>query len=154
MLWRQVSAAQAVSCSGYVREPASSLRRPRCAAQADRWRGASAAERPHRSSEVLAVQTAAALCAGCTSATLTNPLDVVKTRLQVSAAPGQGPLPCIRQHRQRKCSRPLDHSHMGCGFVSQTSGPHSGSCTLRCQDGKRLPECRSLSGRGQGRGRP
>jgi len=33
------------------------------------------------------VQTGAALLAGCTSATLTNPLDVIKTRLQARAAP-------------------------------------------------------------------
>ena len=99
VLWRQVSAAQPVSCSGCARGLASGLRRAQCAAQADRWRGASASERPHRGSEVLAVQTASALSAGCTSATLTNPLDVVKTRLQVSAAHGQGPLPCNCQHR-------------------------------------------------------
>ena len=34
--------------------------------------------------EVMTVQTSSALLAGCTSAVLTNPLDVVKTRLQVA----------------------------------------------------------------------
>lgn len=36
------------------------------------------------SSEVAAIQTSSALLAGCTSAVLTNPLDVIKTRLQVA----------------------------------------------------------------------
>lgn len=40
----------------------------------------------HSSGEILAVQTASALAAGCTSAVLTTPFDVVKTRLQVSGS--------------------------------------------------------------------
>ena len=40
----------------------------------------------HSSGEILAVQTASALAAGCCSAVLTTPLDVVKTRLQVSGS--------------------------------------------------------------------
>ena len=44
----------------------------------------------HSSGEILAVQTASALAAGCTSAVLTTPLDVVKTRLQVSGSSGSG----------------------------------------------------------------
>ena len=39
---------------------------------------------PHTGAQIFGVQTAAALAAGCTSAILTTPLDVVKTRLQVA----------------------------------------------------------------------
>ncbi|BDA44644.1 Solute carrier family 25 member 44 [Coccomyxa sp. Obi] len=52
--------------------------------QVDRWRGASPERIPHGSGEVMAVQTVSALLAGLSSATLTNGLDVVKTRLQVA----------------------------------------------------------------------
>ena len=56
-------------------------------AQVQKWRDASpqtaAAER-HSSGQVLAVQTSSAVLAGCTSAALTNGLDVIKTRIQVA----------------------------------------------------------------------
>lgn len=45
------------------------------------------------SREVLTVQTSSALLAGCTSAVLTNPLDVIKTRLQVASRLQGGPAP-------------------------------------------------------------
>ena len=52
-------------------------------------------------SEVVAVQTSSALLAGCTSAILTNPLDVVKTRLQVAARQRSGQQPSFRAIAQQ-----------------------------------------------------
>ncbi|KAL3159869.1 hypothetical protein ABBQ38_010269 [Trebouxia sp. C0009 RCD-2024] len=51
--------------------------------------------------EVVAVQTSSALLAGCTSAILTNPLDVVKTRLQVATRQKGGPQPSFRAIAQQ-----------------------------------------------------
>ena len=50
--------------------------------QLDRRRGVDPDTSKHEGTEVVLVQAAAALLGGCTSAFLTNPLDVVKTRLQ------------------------------------------------------------------------
>ena len=52
--------------------------------QVDRVRG----HHWHSEGEILAVQGAAGILTGCTSAFLTNPLDVVKTRLQTAGAEG------------------------------------------------------------------
>ncbi|PRW59482.1 solute carrier family 25 member 44 [Chlorella sorokiniana] len=52
--------------------------------QVDRLRG----HHWHSEGEILAVQGAAGILTGCTSAFLTNPLDVVKTRLQTAGAEG------------------------------------------------------------------
>ncbi len=54
-------------------------------AQVQRWRSSAGAQpvpAQHSSREVLAVQTASAVLAGFTSASLTNGLDVIKTRIQ------------------------------------------------------------------------
>ena len=42
----------------------------------------------HSEGDILRVQTVAGVLTGCTSAILTNPLDVVKTRLQTAGAAG------------------------------------------------------------------
>ena len=99
----------------------------------DRWRGVSPERVPHGPSEVMAVQTASALMAGLSSATLTNGLDVVKTRLQVAACP----------FRVCECRRCLKGSQVAryCYLASivaqpakQASAPgrlHQGLCSFR-----------------------
>lgn len=56
----------------------------------ERWDGGvSGASAPRTESEILGVQIVAGVLTGCTSASLTTPLDVVKTRLQTrEAGPG------------------------------------------------------------------
>lgn len=55
--------------------------------QLDRRRGHDPENPPkHEGGEVVRVQALAALMGGCTSAVFTNPLDVLKTRLQVRLA--------------------------------------------------------------------
>ena len=56
--------------------------------------GADAA--PFTASDVVPVQTTAALCAGATSGLLTTPLDVVKTRLQTAPFEPGKPTPTFR----------------------------------------------------------
>lgn len=88
----------------------------RVSAQLDKWRAVSTTEVPHQSGEVLAVQTGSALLAGCTSATLTNGLDVVKTRLQVRIIVSYS----ARPHR---CSANHESQHSSIGsetlFIAQ-----------------------------------
>jgi solute carrier family 25 protein 44 len=64
--------------------------------QVDRLQGGPApggAPRQRGEGELLGVQAVAGVVTGCTSAVLTNPLDVVKTRLQTRAADGAGARP-------------------------------------------------------------
>lgn len=52
-------------------------------------------------SEIVAVQTSSAVLSGVTSAVLTNPLDVVKTRLQVAMRQQDGQHPTFRMIAQK-----------------------------------------------------
>ena len=52
-----------------------------------RWQASSGKPIDRTSNRILSVQTFSGMLAGCTSAVLTNPLDVVKTRLQVGCWP-------------------------------------------------------------------
>ena len=52
-----------------------------------RWQASSGKPIDRTPNQILSVQTFSGMLAGCTSAVLTNPLDVVKTRLQVGHCP-------------------------------------------------------------------
>lgn len=72
--------------------------------QLDRRRGVEDPSQPqeHSEAEVVAVQALAALLGGCTSAVFTNPLDVIKTRLQVCC---MGPAKIVDSDSDNKAFR-------------------------------------------------
>ena len=74
-------------------------------------RGVEGRSQGKATAQVMAVQTSSALLSGLTAATLTNPLDVIKTRLQVRLNQTSS---CVRESRRSLVRLLEPYTKQGC----------------------------------------